>query len=66
MYPNIIYLDLKYADFIFNRTLKTIAKYLHNLEYLGLKGCCRISQKIIDMLFSDLEIGEYYLLLLGW
>ena len=65
MCPNIIYLNLGYADFIFDRTLKTIAEYLHSLEYLGLKGCCRISQKIIDMLFSDLEIGGYYSLPLG-
>ncbi|RGB21689.1 hypothetical protein C1646_777494 [Rhizophagus diaphanus] len=60
MCPNIIYLDLGYADFIFDRTLKTIAEYLHSLEYLGLKGCRRISQKIIDILFPDLEIGGYY------
>ena len=65
MCPNIIYLDLEYADFIFDRTLKTIAEYLHSLEYLGLKGCRRISQKIIDMLFPDLEIGGYYSLPLG-
>ena len=65
MCPNIIYLDLGYADFIFDRTLKTIAEYLHSLEYLGLKGCRRISQKIIDTLFPDLEIGGYYSLLLG-
>ncbi|CAG8442594.1 1959_t:CDS:2 [Funneliformis caledonium] len=64
MCPNIIYLDLEYANFIFNRTLKTITEYLYNLEYLGLKGCRRISQKIIDMLFPDLEIGKYYSLLL--
>ncbi|CAG8512812.1 8380_t:CDS:2 [Funneliformis caledonium] len=65
MCPNIIYLDLGYVDFIFDRTLKTIAEYLYNLEYLSLKGCRRISQKIIDMLFSDLKIGGYYSLPLG-
>ncbi|PKB95801.1 RNI-like protein, partial [Rhizophagus irregularis] len=65
MCPNIIYLDLGYADLIFDRILKTIAEYLHSLEYLGLKGYRRISQKIIDMLFPDLEIGGYYSLPLG-
>ncbi|PKK63173.1 hypothetical protein RhiirC2_789284 [Rhizophagus irregularis] len=65
MCPNIIYLDLGYADFIFDRTLKIITEYLHSLEYLGLKGCRRISQKIINMLFPDLKIGGYYSLPLG-
>ncbi|CAG8485248.1 11954_t:CDS:2 [Funneliformis mosseae] len=65
MCPNVIYLDLGYADFIFDRTLKIITEYLHSLEYLSLKGCRRISQKIIDILFSDLEIGGYYSLPLG-
>ena len=65
MCPNIIYLDLGYAPSIFCTTLKIIAEHLHALEYLGLKNCYRISQKIIDTLFPDLEIGGYYSLPLG-
>jgi len=65
MCPNIIYLDLGYAPSISCTTLKIIADHLHALEYLGLKNCYRISQKIIDTLFPDLEIGGYYSLPLG-
>jgi hypothetical protein len=36
--------------------LKAIAKHLHSLEYLDLKDCPNISQKIVDVLFPDLEI----------
>src|SRR5581483_11558997 len=63
--PNIQYLDLGYAPSISCTTLKIIAEHLHALEYLGLKNCYRISQKIIDTLFPDLEIGGYYSLPLG-
>ncbi|CAG8730667.1 3237_t:CDS:1, partial [Funneliformis caledonium] len=62
---NIIYLDLGYTLSISCITLKIIADHLHALEYLDLKNCHRISQKIIDKLFPDLEIGGYYILLLG-
>jgi Leucine-rich repeat (LRR) protein len=62
MCPSIIYLDIGHAKFISDIILKAVAEHLNSLEYLGLKNCYKISQKIVDKIFPDLEIGGYYTL----
>lgn len=58
--PSIVYLDLRHAEFISNTTLKAVAEHLNSIEYLGLKNCYRISQKIVDKIFPGLKIEGYY------
>jgi hypothetical protein len=60
--PSIVYLYLGYAEFVSNTTLKAVAEHLNSVEYLGLKNCYRVSQKIVNKIFPDLKIGGYYTL----
>ncbi|PKY12345.1 RNI-like protein [Rhizophagus irregularis] len=59
---SIVYLYLGHAEFVFNTTLKAVAEHLNSVEYLGLKNCYRVSQKIVNKIFPDLKIGGYYTL----
>ncbi|RGB24624.1 hypothetical protein C1646_725675 [Rhizophagus diaphanus] len=69
--PNIIYLDFNFStgfsDKILNRIAKSypnlnieeIAKSCHNLKYLNLRGCDKISKEAIDKLNSNIHVENF-------
>ena len=56
--PKLQQLDFSYCG-ITDKTIEEIAKSCHNLKYLNLRGCDKISKEAIDKLNSNIHVENF-------